>query len=307
MIPLAVGVGVLLVVAAGLLALALHAVDQWTRPARVRPSRHPRDFGLPWEDVTFKSRDGMTLRGWFIAPTAPAPARALSLSNGSLSKGRAAVIFCHGHGGDKSPDLIYAPWFYEQGLPVLLFDFRNHGESEGTLTSLGYYERNDLLGAVDLLRARGYERVGLFGFSMGGAISIATAPLSDAVACVVADSPFAELEPTLAMALRRRGFPRWFAVPMTRVVFWLGARRLGCDPREAYPAKAARVFGGRPLLLILGERDEYIELWQGRLLYERASGPKELWLVPGAGHRRSDQVEPERYREKVMGFFARVL
>ncbi len=283
---------ILLLILIALWFLALYGVNQWTRPARVSAQAHPRDFGLPWEDVEFTSRDGVKLRGWFIPPPPPATS---------------AVIFCHGHGGNKDPDLIYVPWFFECSIPVLLFDFRNHGLSDGTLTSMGFYEREDLLGAVDYLVSRGFTRIGLFGFSMGGAIAIATAPLSEQIVCVVADSPFAQLQPTLVMGMCARGFPRWFAKVFVRLISWMGARRLKCDPREADPVRAVQHFGQRPLLVILGEHDEYIEPWQGQLLYDKASGPKEFWLVPGISHRDVSRYRPELYREKVMGFFERWL
>ena len=286
---------ILLGVLIALWALAWHGVNQWTRPKRVGPRGHPRDYGLPYEDVEFQSRDGITLRGWLISPT--------SNVQRPISNLQSAVIFCHGHGGHKDPDLMYVPWFVERGIPVLLFDFRNHGQSDGNLTSMGFYERFDLLGAIDYLVSRGYTRIGLMGFSMGAAIAIATAPLSEYVECVVADSAFAELPPTLAMGMVDKGFPRWFANRFIHLIIALGVRRLRCDLGEAYPVRAVRHFSDRALLLILGGRDEYIEPWQGRWLYDEATGPKEFWFVPEAKHRLADRIEPELYREKVMGFF----
>jgi fermentation-respiration switch protein FrsA (DUF1100 family) len=296
---------ILLGVLVALWALALHGVNQWTRPNRMKPRGHPRDYNLPYEDVEFHSRDNITLRGWFISPK---PCEGSVAAQTTLpSQGSPAVIFCHGHGGNKDPDLIYAPWFIERGIPVLLFDFRNHGQSDGDITSMGFYERFDLLGAIDYLVARGYTRLGLMGFSMGAAVAIATAPLSEYVECVVADSAFAELPPTLAMGMVDKGFPRWFAKRFVHMIIALGARRLRCDVREAYPVRAVRHFYDRPLLLILGGRDEYIEPWQGRWLYDEATGPKEFWFVPEAKHRLADKAEPELYRAKVMGFFEKWL
>jgi uncharacterized protein len=306
MIELAVVLALLLLLlGASLLMLAIYGLNQWTRPARIASRDHPRNYDLPFEEVYFTARDGVKLHGWLIAPFPLHPSP--NLGEGMGVRASTAIIFCHGHGGLKDPDLIYAPWFYERGIPVLLFDFRNHGLSEGSLTSIGFYERYDLLGAIDLLVSRGITRIGLFGFSMGAATAIATTPLSEHVVCVVADSPFAQLRPTLARAIQLRGFPRWFAQRFIGVIFWMGKRRLKCDPAEADPVRAVSQFGQRPLLLILGARDEYIEPWQGQLLYDSASGPMEFWLVPDAAHRDIDRGRPELYRERVMGFFERWL
>ncbi len=292
-----VAVVILLALPLALVALAWYGMEQWTRPKRRAHGNHPSDFGLPCEEVTFGSRKAnVRLSGWLIAPAL-------------AQRGRAGVgvIFCHGHGGTRAPDLIYAPWFYERGIPVLMFDFRNHGLSDGTLTSMGYYERDDLLGAIDLMLTRGYTRIGLFGFSMGAATAIATTPLDEHVVCVVADSPFAQLEPTLARAMEQRGFPRWFANRFIAVIFRLACRRLQCNPCEADPINAVPHFDGRPLLVILGERDEYIEPWQGHWLFEQAREPKEFWLVPNMSHRDADRFRPEEYYDRVMGFFERWL
>ncbi|MEP7200872.1 MAG: alpha/beta hydrolase [Chloroflexota bacterium] len=314
----------LLLVAFALGLLARHGVNQWTRPVRVRARQRPSAFGLSHEEVAFPSRDGVRLRGWLIEPppltlpraelhsaregdVTPSPVERPAPRSGRGWRDGVGVIFCHGHGGDKSPDLRYAPWFAERGIATLLFDFRNHGDSDGDLTAMGFYERYDLLGAIDFMVSRGFTRIGLYGFSMGAATAIGAAPRSAHVVCVVADSPFAQLQPTLARAMTRRGFPRWFADHFIRVIMWWGARRLRCDPREADPVRAVSHFGQRPLLIILGARDEYIEPWQARRLCAEASGPTELWLVPDATHRDVEKLESGLYREKVMGFFERWL
>ena len=289
--------GIAVAACLGLIGLAWYGLEQWTRPKRRAHDKQPGDFNLPCEEVEFRSRkDGVRLRGWLIDPH-PGPDGA----------GRRAVIFCHGHGGTCAPDLIYAPWFYERGVPVLMFDFRNHGLSEGTLTSMAFYERDDLLGAVDFMASRGYPQVGLFGFSMGAATAVATAPLSERIMCVVADSPFAQLRPTLARAIEQRGWPRWFALRLINLIFWMARIRLRCDLSEADPIRAVRRFDGRPLLIILGQHDEYIEPWQAQWLFETATDPKQLWLVPGVSHRDVDRFRPEEYYERVMGFFEKWL
>ena len=159
----------------------------------------------------------------------------------------------------------------------------------------------------DLLVARGYSHIGLLGFSMGAATAIATAPLSPHVRCIVADSAFAELSPTLMMGIVDKGFPRAFAAQFIKLIIWLGARRLRADLRAASPARAATQLGERALMLILGGRDAYIEPWQGERLYAAASGPKAYWFAPAAAHRGVEKYAPQLYQEKVMGFFERWL
>lgn len=252
------------------------------------PARH----GLQFEEVEFKSRDGITLRGWFI----PAP------------KAKGTVIFCHGHAGSMDPDLKYAPWFHSSGFNVLMFDFRGHGRSEGDKISMGYYERFDLLGAVDYLKKRGLDNIGVLGFSMGGAVAITTAAIEPSIKAVACDGAFAKLVGVLIRgigvvnpALRPAGI---VAGPLA-ILF--ASARLGAWLPSADPIRWVAKLSPRPLLLIHGERDVFISTQEILALYRSAGEPKELWIVPGANHRNADELYPEEYREKVIGFFERYL
>ncbi|MBI5876701.1 MAG: alpha/beta hydrolase [Chloroflexi bacterium] len=276
--------------------LAAMGVNGWMRPPRVRWPDTPARWGLRYADVEFPARDGVRLRGWFFdAPTTAGDAP------------RPAVIVCHGHGGDKSPHINLAIWFREAGIPLLLFDFRNHGLSDGDLTSIGYYERYDVLGAVDWLAARGMTRIGLFGFSMGAATALAAAPFSQNIVCVVSDSAFAHVRPVVAGVVSRQMPVQPLARMLERLIWRLVQRRLRCRLEDADPLAMVRQFGERPLLLIHGTLDEYIDPAQAEALREAASGPTELWLVDGAAHTSIDHLRPKEYREWVMGFFVRHL
>ncbi|MDH4137348.1 MAG: hypothetical protein OEW09_11640, partial [Anaerolineae bacterium] len=61
-------------------AISLHGSSQIIRRRVPDPPSDPAQYGLAYEEVTFPSRDGLTLRGWFI----PAP------------EARGTVVFCHG-------------------------------------------------------------------------------------------------------------------------------------------------------------------------------------------------------------------
>ncbi|WP_350300233.1 hypothetical protein [Peribacillus frigoritolerans] len=65
----------------------------------------------------------------------------------------------------------------------MLFDFRAWVNSEGNMTTLGYYEKNDMQGAVDWVNR----------FSMGGATALLAAAEEECVGTVIADSPFSDL------------------------------------------------------------------------------------------------------------------
>lgn len=276
--------------AAGVLimgAISLRGVNRLIRRRTPDAPSDPAQYGLSYEEVTFSSRDGLTLRGWFI----PAP------------EVRGTVIFCHGHAGSMDPDVKYVPAFHERGYNVLMFDFRGHGRSEGQYVSMGCCERQDLLGAVDYLRSRGIDRVGVLGFSMGGAVAMATAPHTEAIRAVVSDGGFARLSDAVAAGVRTRGLPGLLASLMGHLIVWLMGLRLGCSPREADPIRWVDKIAPRALLIIHGALDPFVTVEQAQELYAAAGEPKEIWIVPDARHREADRRHPQEYRHRVLAFF----
>ena len=247
----------------------------------------PADYGLSYEKVAFQSRDGLTLRGWFIPAEKP----------------RGTIVFCHGHAGSMDPDIEYAPAFHDGGYNVLMFDFRGHGLSEGQRVSMGYHERLDLLGAVDYLRSRGIDRVGVLGFSMGGAVAISTAPQSEAIRAVISDGGFARLGNAFASGVRDRGWPGRVAAWVRPLIICLASLRLGSWLPKADPTRWVDQIAPRALLIIHGGLDPYVSLAAVEELYAKAGEPKELWVVPEAGHRMVDRQRPDEYRARLLAFF----
>ena len=276
-------------------AVSLHGSSQIIRRRVPDPPSDPAQYGLAYEEVTFPSRDGLTLRGWFI----PAP------------EARGTVVFCHGHAGSMDPDVKYVPALHERGYNVLMFDFRGHGRSEGQHVSMGYYERQDLLGAVDYLRGRGIDRVGVLGFSMGGAVAMATAPHTEAIRAVVSDGGFARLSDAIAAGVRERaassrsgqGLPGFLASLVGHLMIWLTGLRLGCPLSEADPIRWVDEMAPRALFIIQGALDPFVTVEEAGELYAAAGEPKEIWIVPKAGRRQADRRHPEEYRHRVLAFF----
>lgn len=273
-----------------LLAVYRVGVRQLIAPRFDRPSATPADLGLPCEEVYLTTADGRRLHAWFVPAADP----------------RGTVIFLHGHSGTPAPDLQYVPAFRARGYNVFLPTFRAHGNSDGHLTSVGYYERRDLAAAVEHLAGRGIHRVGLLGFSMGAAVAMSAAGDLPGVTGVVADCGFAELWQAAAAGARDRGLSAPVAAAVGRLIVLLASLRLRAPLWAADPIRHVGRISPRPLLIIQGGRDAYVPATEAQRLYAAAGEPKELWLVPEAEHRAVDQVEPEAYYERVLGFFDRI-
>lgn len=262
-----------------------------TRPSRVEVvASMPLADDL--EEITFRTDDGLDLQGWYLA--APTPLD--------------AIVVCHGFGMERRELLALALGLRERNHAVLLFDFRGHGRSGGTRSTVGYLEAGDILAAVAYLRHRpGLTGcpIGVAGLSMGAAAAILAAGETTAIAAVVADSSFATLRDIAARGLRLLyGIPPF---PFAPFVVWFGEFFTRTRIRLNRPVDAVAAIAPRPLFLIHGAGDQLVPPYDAVRLYEAAGEPKELWLVDGAGHAGAFHAHQARYIERVDRFFARWL
>src|SRR5262245_52152787 len=101
------------------------------------------------------------------------------------------------------------------------------------------------------------------------------------------------------------GFEKWSAAPFWGVATVATAVFSGAAPPPALDELAADI---SPDALFLA----YADPGQGGeqlnpLYHDAADEPKELWLVPGAGHTGGLDAQPQEYEERVMGFFDEAL
>lgn len=259
-------------------------------PARTPVERTPAALGLPYEDVQLRTSDGLRLAAWYLPPR-----------HGTV------VIGVHGMAGNRSALLEEAQFLYEAGYGLLLLDLRNHGESEGEITTLGLYESRDVAAAVDFVRAREGESVRLaaLGHSMGAAAVLLAAAEQPSIGAVIAVSPFTSLEDNVSEGIRSlTGLdPRFFG-PL--VLFW--AQWLsGLDISTVRPVDVIDRISPRAVLLIHGAQDTTLPVRNSYQLYEAARPPKELVIYPQIGHGGFLALEPEHYRRTVLEFLAKHL
>lgn len=239
----------------------------------------PADRGLPYEDVSFSTAEGLTLRGWLIP--------------GSSDE---AIVLASGYRETRWNVLKYALFLHRTGYTVLLFDPRGTGESDGQLYAFGAYQPEDIHAAVGYLKLKGYKQIGLFGHSNGGTAALIAA--SQLKLPVVADSPFANLR-LAAKSAERQDLLLQLFFPLYNLV---ARARLGFDLFRRTNALMA-IKSVSPVLFIHGLADDYIIPENSILLYERAGKPREIWLVPEAKHVESLEAAPEEYARTVREFF----
>jgi pimeloyl-ACP methyl ester carboxylesterase len=272
--------------ALGVGGIAWYAADHVIHPPRVATTVTPDMLGLDFRRVEMLARDGISLVGWWM----PAEAHAAG-----------TVVFLHAWGASKQQSLAVAPFLHRAGYNVLAFDFRAHGESGGTHTTLGLEEARDVEGAVDWLGGEADAGpVALFGWSMGGAAAINAAPHLPGVRAVVADSSFASLAAVAGRSLQHTANlpPR---LGETTILFasWM----TGHAPGDDAPVRAARD-ASQPLLLIQGTADALVPPDNAREIQQAAGARAQLWLVPGAPHVDAMRYHAPEYEARVLDFLS---
>jgi len=264
---------VVLAAVAGLLFLgALASARSIVYPGRNRPWTDPeRAAGLDYEDVSFRARDGVRLRGWLLpsATDGDDPGPAVILLHGWLWNrlGTRSKSLVNSFPGGKPVHLLpLAEALVRDGYHVLMFDLRNFGESErrGVYTG-GWLESRDMVAAAEWLAGRpevDADRIGVVGFSVGGNIILHGLPFTDRIRAAVAVQP-ADVHGFMTRYNRQHlgplGVPlRW----MTQKLYGLAG---GPDLRELHPVYPAPGAGDVPVLFVQGTGDD----WGGREDVER--------------------------------------
>ena len=219
----------------------------------------PDELGMDFEDVVFKTDDGLSLNGWYI------PAE-----NSKLT-----VLFCHGNGGNIMHRLDSINIFYKLGLNCFIFDYRGYGSSEGKPCEEGTYL--DVKAAYEWLTQEkkvSPDDIIIFGRSLGGSIATQLASKVQSRALII-ESTF-----TSYVDIGRKFYPympvRWFARFSYRTIDYI--RDVRC-----------------PVMIVHSRSDDVVPFEFGLELYEAANEPKEFVEIFGS-HNDGFLVSGEVYK-----------
>ena len=223
----------------------------------------PADLELDFDDVTFKSSDGLRLSGWYIP------------KEGS----EFTVLFCHGNGGNITHRLDSINIFHRLGLNCFIFDYRGYGYSEGKPSEVGTYL--DAEAAYKWLTEEKNippDNIIIFGRSLGGSIAAHLTGKTKAAALVL-ESTFSSY-----VDIGRKFYPympvRRFARFSYRTIDYI--KNVDC-----------------PVMFIYSRNDEIVPFEFGSKLYEAANNPKEFIEIFGS-HNDAFLVSGEVYKESWM-------
>lgn len=286
------------------LGVGVAAADRLTIPKRLfDESRNPETYGMPFEDVAFTSRDGGTrLAGWYIP--SEANERVILFVHGRNASRTAAYGSAPADDGTQPVPgrlLELASAINKAGFSVFLIDLRGHGKSADGRFSFGVEERQDVLAAIDWLKAKGYQpgKIGVMGLSLGAASSIGATVTEPAVGALLIDSGFAELAPIVETRwVEESGLPMIFLTStklMVRLMY-------GWNLDKVNPAEEISQVSPRPLKIIACQDDKQVPLIHFEKL--KAAAPMaQTWLLPHCDHGQTYNADPAGFEQQVISFF----
>jgi uncharacterized protein len=249
------------------------------------------EFGAEYENVSFETSDGLTLKGWYVP-----------------SKNGAAVISFPGRAGSQRPARMLA----RHGYGVLVFDRRGEGVSDGDPNAFGWNGDRDVKAAIDYLQTRADvdpDRIGGIGLSVGGEMMLEAAAEDHDLRAIVSEGAGAR---AYSDSMDEIEYEK-STDPVSKLLYAANsAVRVGAVSvftNAAPPANIKTLVGRiapRPVMLIAAPNSKNGEKLN-RTYYAAAKEPKTLWEIPEAKHMGAIKARPREYERRVVGFFDEAL
>lgn len=302
--------GVLIFAAVAYLGISAYAASVLSKPVRIIDTEkyNPGTYGLKYEDVTLQARgDGLQIAAWYLPS----------------SDNQRAIILVHGYNDSRTHAFAdefvsFAGKLHDAGFSVMMIDLRGHGESADARFTFGIKERQDVLGAVDWLKAKGYSpgKIGVLGYSLGAGSIIGAAADDPAIGAVWADSLFADIDPVLENG--------WVGISGLPQVFLYSTKAMirlfyGYDISASRPIDDVSRLGNRPIFLAHCQQDELIPVSNMDQILN-VLGNAQTWVIPNCdihtsslsipgfkeifnNHAFGYPLNPDEYSSKVIQFF----
>lgn len=221
------------------------------------------------ETVELLSRDGLKLKAVYYHAEQP--------------KG-VTVIMMHGYNHTGMGQFgFYCMFYLKNGCDVLLTDQRACGKSEGRYITFGVRESEDCADwCYRINEEYKPEHIVLHGISLGGAtvMMALSEQLPKNVEGVIEDCGFTSPYEQLKHNVEQMKIPPFLVMPVTD---------LYCKLKAGYGFKDKSSLDGikqnkRPLLVIHGDKDDFVPTEMGRRIYEAADCDKELVITENTTH-----------------------
>lgn len=256
--------------------------DVWLTPVDVTHAEAHSRFAPNFNRLspaTSEAAKRDRIHGWWIPTSANSESRTTQAAPDVL-------LYLHGNSGAVDVNLNHAARFQRWGLSVLLIDYRGYGLSTGPFPSEQrvYQDAETAWQYLVNTQKIAPHRIVIYGHSLGGAIAINLASHHPDAAGLIVESSFTSIE---AMA-NDQG--QYSLIPVNLIL----------HQRFDSIQKAPKL--EMPTLFVHGLQDTEIPYQMSEQLYQSAPDPKQLWLVPGAGHANTASLYETEYRDRIRQF-----
>ena len=212
------------------------------------------------------------------------------------------LIAVHGYTSRPRAMARQAIHFYKNGYNVLMPCQRAHRNQEAKFTSMGYYERYDIINWIKyILSADSEAEIVILGISMGSATVMLTTgeDLPENVKCCIADCGFTDCMELFRHSIKHEtGLPPF---PFLNAADCFSKLFLGWSFKDCTPIDAV-ARSKTPTLFIHGEDDPVVPFWMMEALFDKCSAPKAKLATPDAKHDEVCEKHPEKYWAAVDAF-----
>lgn len=243
----------------------------------------PELFKLPYEEVWLpvpgRTAKGDRIHGWWI--------RSKQTDAKSHDK---VLLFLHGNGINIGANIAYASRFYQLGFSVLLIDYRGYGRSQGAFPNESRVYQDAATAWNHLVQQRKIspKHIFIYGHSLGGAIAIDLAIKHPEAAGLIVESSFTSIQDVVAY----RNLFRMFPVNLILTQRFESIKKIPMVKM--------------PVLFIHGMEDSSVPFFMSQKLYAIAPEPKQLILVPNAGHNNLADLAGVQYLQWIDDFSKQV-
>jgi pimeloyl-ACP methyl ester carboxylesterase len=236
---------------------------------RTTPAAFNLDYQELWLPVSTASGKTSYIHGWWIQSPAP----------------EAAVwLYLHGNGSTIGDEVKRPFWFHQLGFSTLMIDYRGYGRSKGMFpTESSVYEDVEAaLNYLTVVRKIPPEQIFLYGHSLGGAIAIDLAQRHPEIAGLAVEGSFTSMR-----SMVNHLYNHFLIFPVDLLL----------NQRFESLNKVRDL--SMPVLFIHGTGDRLIPAHMSQMLFDAASEPKQLLLVPDAGHHDVGEVGGAQYFQAI--------
>ncbi len=255
------------------------------RPVRIHQYLSPGMLGLPQEEVSFVTEDGLKLVGWW--------------SEGSEE----TVLLCvHGYIMNRCEWVPVNSFLGVDRVSTLHFDLRAHGRSQGRKIAFGWDEVKDVEAAIQFVKSRRpHSKIVILGSSMGAVSGVlASCRTPGQIDGLILDGPYRRFDEAMKGWWPFLGGKLLGSVMKPSLT--LAPFVLGFKPGEMEVDRELSKLAGLPILLMYGDRDPLIKA-EGRNAMLKAAGEKSsLYVFEGATHGEGRLKNPEQFKALVEKF-----